>query len=679
MWRMPRAVRVIESRTRAFVAWLGPLLGALVFLVSAGLLLNTYEGEAEALIAAVQDRGAVALLDLATRRVHVFLIPLILGVLVTVLTVSLSREAALRRSHRRLRNLLEHTGDAIVVIDQKGAVRYLNAAADALFGGPRAPTPEALLDESGVAWLERAVGGGGPATAAVGGLAPGGKALYLEATLSPFEVAEGRWHSILLRDLTVRKALEARQAAQARLLAHLHRSQDGRTLGEGIFAIARGEVPGLRGASLWMVESGRAREWARLDGPPAAGRRLLEGREPAGGVLRVPGPPEPGDPEWGHLASGSPPDSVRLRLDLAESEAPLGGLDLVVTEDAAEAAEALLEFLGDPLATAVGRLRAAEAAATRLRRLDHAIGFAQRLATVERSEELVSEAVRRLAAEFGFRRGWLYRRRGSRLVPTFAGADAKLSEAPAASSLPGGGLILEGEPGVALVGRVMTLGGEMVGALAFEVGDNPVGDEEALLAAFASQTAVALSHLDGKARLERSFAATLQVVGELLEMRYSGAERAGRVARRTASVAQRLGIPDRRCQALALAARIHLDGGQGAAEALGDAAASEPGGEAIGVRARHQMDDLKEITRAIAHHNERFDGTGHPAGLKGEEIPTGARIVSLVEAYEALTSPPPQGEGRSPDAALRLLDEVAGTQFDPQALDALRAVLAEEP
>ncbi|MFH1691321.1 MAG: diguanylate cyclase [Candidatus Omnitrophota bacterium] len=73
---------------------------------------------------------------------------------------------------------------------------------------------------------------------------------------------------------------------------------------------------------------------------------------------------------------------------------------------------------------------------------------------------------------------------------------------------------------------------------------------------------------------------------------------------------------------------------------------------------------LKDIIPLIVSHHERYDGTGYPRGLKGEEIPLGARIIAVVDVYEALTSDRPYHKAISSQEALKIIKEGAGTQFD---------------
>ncbi len=72
-----------------------------------------------------------------------------------------------------------------------------------------------------------------------------------------------------------------------------------------------------------------------------------------------------------------------------------------------------------------------------------------------------------------------------------------------------------------------------------------------------------------------------------------------------------------------------------------------------------------ELTRIVLHHHERFDGDGYPAGLSGEAIPLGARIVAVADAFDALTSERSYRSAMVAAEALALLEAVAGTQLDP--------------
>ena len=81
------------------------------------------------------------------------------------------------------------------------------------------------------------------------------------------------------------------------------------------------------------------------------------------------------------------------------------------------------------------------------------------------------------------------------------------------------------------------------------------------------------------------------------------------------------------------------------------------------------------VAPLILSHHERWDGRGYPHGLKGEDIPLGARILCLVDYFGALTSVRPYHEPMAVDAAVSLIEQEAGKALDPRAVDAFLRVL----
>ncbi|HEY8237808.1 MAG TPA: HD domain-containing phosphohydrolase [Candidatus Limnocylindrales bacterium] len=96
----------------------------------------------------------------------------------------------------------------------------------------------------------------------------------------------------------------------------------------------------------------------------------------------------------------------------------------------------------------------------------------------------------------------------------------------------------------------------------------------------------------------------------------------------------------------------------------------------IGERICEPLATASQFSSIVRHHHERWDGAGYPDGLRGEKIPTGARIVGLVDAYDAIIHDRPYRAARSIDKALTELRTEAGKQFDP-ALVALFVPMVE--
>jgi len=84
---------------------------------------------------------------------------------------------------------------------------------------------------------------------------------------------------------------------------------------------------------------------------------------------------------------------------------------------------------------------------------------------------------------------------------------------------------------------------------------------------------------------------------------------------------------------------------------------------------------LRPLVPLVLHHHENFDGSGYPEGLKGEEIPIGARIIIVADAYEAMTSDRIYRKAIGHDRALEQLEKYKGTQFDPRIVRAIVALL----
>lgn len=162
-------------------------------------------------------------------------------------------------------------------------------------------------------------------------------------------------------------------------------------------------------------------------------------------------------------------------------------------------------------------------------------------------------------------------------------------------------------------------------------------------------------------------------------------EHLSQVAELAVAVATKLGLPAAEVEQVRHAADLH-DVGK---VAIPDAILDKPGPlddeewvfmrrhTVIGERIVAAAPALAEVAFLVRASHERHDGGGYPDGLKGDEIPLGARIVSVCDSFDAMVADRPYRAALPEDVALAELERCAGTQFDPAVVAAFRAALAD--
>jgi hypothetical protein len=213
----------------------------------------------------------------------------------------------------------------------------------------------------------------------------------------------------------------------------------------------------------------------------------------------------------------------------------------------------------------------------------------------------------------------------------------------------------------------------------------PSAQEVELLQALADSTAVAMENVRVYQELEQARLETLQRLALAAEYRDDQThEHTERVARTAALVAGTLGRPEAEVTLLTQAAPLHDIGKL----AVSDALLLKPGkltpeefervkkhaaaGAAILSGSTYDVLYLAEEI-ALTHH-EWWDGSGYPTGLKGEAIPLSGRIVALADVFDALTHPRPYKQAWPIADAVSEIERLRGRQFDPEVVEAFRAL-----
>src|SRR5690348_6393595 len=179
------------------------------------------------------------------------------------------------------------------------------------------------------------------------------------------------------------------------------------------------------------------------------------------------------------------------------------------------------------------------------------------------------------------------------------------------------------------------------------------------------------------ANLERSYDITLEALGDALDLKDAETEgHSRRVTLFTIAIAQALGLPREAIAVIARGAFLHDIGKM----AIPDAILRKPAKlnpEEVQIMQEHayrgyvmlkKIPFLAEASEIVYSHQERFDGTGYPRGLKGEEIPLGSRIFSIADTLDAITSDRPYRPAQSLQAARVEIEKWSGRQFDPEVV-----------
>jgi putative nucleotidyltransferase with HDIG domain len=154
-----------------------------------------------------------------------------------------------------------------------------------------------------------------------------------------------------------------------------------------------------------------------------------------------------------------------------------------------------------------------------------------------------------------------------------------------------------------------------------------------------------------------------------------------RVAEYSFAIARRLKLPEDQVETIRYMALLHDIGKIGIEEYILNKSGQLTTEEyarikehaVIGSNIVKEVEQLGDAYLSVRHHHERFDGAGYPDGLKGDEIPLGARIIAVADTFDAMTSDRIYRNGLSSDNAIAELQRVMGRQLDPSVVKAFLA------
>jgi len=177
--------------------------------------------------------------------------------------------------------------------------------------------------------------------------------------------------------------------------------------------------------------------------------------------------------------------------------------------------------------------------------------------------------------------------------------------------------------------------------------------------------------------LERSYDITLEALGDALDLKDAETEgHSKRVTAFTIAIARAIGLSSDQIRVIARGAFLHDIGKM----AIPDAILRKPGAltpDEVTIMREHcyrgyqmlrKIPFLAEAAEIVYSHQERFDGTGYPRGLKGDEIPLGARLFSVADTLDAITSNRPYRPAQTVTAAIEEIVKWSGRQFDPEVV-----------
>ena len=208
-----------------------------------------------------------------------------------------------------------------------------------------------------------------------------------------------------------------------------------------------------------------------------------------------------------------------------------------------------------------------------------------------------------------------------------------------------------------------------------------------LVSVLGGQAAAAIENARLYEKLERSYMSTIVTLSGIAEAKDFYTDKHMKdIAEYSVDIARKLGLSEADVENIRMAALLH-DLGK---ITVPDDILKKPGRlseeemevirkhPAHGAKMIESIEPMKDAREIIRHHHEYYDGSGYPDGLRGQDIPLGARIIGVADAFDAMTSNRPYRKALPMDKVIKELKDFSGIQFDPDIVEILISILREK-
>ena len=208
-----------------------------------------------------------------------------------------------------------------------------------------------------------------------------------------------------------------------------------------------------------------------------------------------------------------------------------------------------------------------------------------------------------------------------------------------------------------------------------------------LLENVAGQIAICVENLELSKNIEETYYNTLVMLARIVEAKDAcSAGHLERVSHYIQMIAEKLDIDEETKRTLMDGALLHDLGKVGIEDAIlkksGELTAREydimKHHSIIGENILKPLRSMSKLSTLVRHHHELYDGTGYPDGLKGENIPLAARILTIADIYDALTTDRPYRKALSKEDAIKTIKSYAGNKLDPKLVDIFVEVITRK-